>query len=248
MIFPVALLAGGLAKRMRPLTEEIPKALLDVAGEPFIFHQLRLLSDRGAGEVVVCAGYLGEMIRQAVGGGERFGLTIRFSFDWPTLLGTAGAIRQALPLLGEAFFVQYGDSYLTCDYGEVQESFRESGRLGMMTVFRNFGQWDRSNVEYEDGRLLTYDKKNQTARMHHIDYGLGLFRRQAFDPVPADRPSDLAELYRDLLGRGELASFEIKERFYEIGSPAGLEELRQHLGGHRQDAKSAKKRFMNEAQ
>ena len=132
--------------------------------------------------------------------------------------------------MGEAFFVQYGDSYLTCDYREVQESFRESGHLGMMTVFRNLGQWDRSNVEYENGRILTYDKINQTARMHHIDYGLGLFRRQAFDSVPVDRPSDLAELYRDLLVRGELASFEMKERFYEIGSLAGLEELRQHLG------------------
>jgi NDP-sugar pyrophosphorylase family protein len=231
MILPVALLAGGLAKRLRPLTEELPKALLDVAGEPFIFHQLRLLAERGSGEVVVCAGYLGEMIRQAVGGGERFGLTVRYSFDWPHLLGTAGAIRQALPLLGEAFFVQYGDSYLTCDYQKVQNCFRESGRLGMMTVFRNLGQWDRSNVEYENGRILAYDKGNQTARMRHIDYGLGLFRREAFDTVPADLPCDLAELYRDLLRRGELASFEMKERFYEIGSLAGLEELRRLLGG-----------------
>jgi NDP-sugar pyrophosphorylase family protein len=231
MILPVALLAGGLAKRMRPLTEEMPKALLDVAGEPFIFHQLRLLVERGAARVVVCAGYLGEMIRQAVGGGERFGLTVRYSFDWPNLLGTAGAIRQALPLLGEAFFVQYGDSYLTCDYQQVQNSFRESGRLGMMTVFRNLGEWDRSNVEYENGQIRVYDKRNQTARMRHIDYGLGLFRREAFDTVPADRPCDLAELYQDLLRRGELASFEMNERFYEIGSLAGLEELRRLLGG-----------------
>ena len=231
MILPVALLAGGLAKRLRPLTEEVPKALLEVAGEPFIFHQLRLLAERGAGEVVVCAGYLGEMIRQAVGRGERFGLTVRYSFDWPNLLGTAGAIRQALPLLGNTFFVQYGDSYLTCDYQEVQESFRQSGCLGMMTVFRNLGQWDRSNVEYENGRILVYDKRNQTTRMHHIDYGLGLFRREAFDSVPADRSYDLAELYQDLLRRGRLGSFEMKERFYEIGSLAGLEELRRLLIG-----------------
>jgi NDP-sugar pyrophosphorylase family protein len=216
---------------MRPLTEEMPKALLDVAGEPFIFHQLRLLSERGAAKVVVCAGYMGEMIRQAVGGGERFGLTVQYSFDWPDLLGTAGAIRQALPLLGESFFVQYGDSYLTCDYQQVQNSFRESGRLGMMTVFRNMGQWDRSNVEYEDGQIRVYDKRSQTARMRHIDYGLGVFRREAFDTVPADRSWDLAELYQDLLRRGELASFEMNERFYEIGSLAGLEELRRLLGG-----------------
>lgn len=230
MTLPVALLAGGQAKRLRPLTEQIPKALVDVAGDPFIFHQLRLLAERGIKQVVICAGYHGEMIRAAVGGGEGFGLQVRYSFDWPNLLGTAGAIRKALPLLGEAFFVQYGDSYLTCDYLEVQNSFRKGGRLGLMTVFRNQGQWDRSNVQYEAGRILAYDKLNQTDRMHHIDYGLGVFSQEAFDSVPADQPRDLVYLYQDLLRRGELASFEVKERFYEIGSFAGLEELRRHLG------------------
>ena len=232
MIFPVALLAGGLAKRMRPLTAKVPKALLDVAGEPFIFHQLRLLAAQGAGEAVVCAGYLGEMIRQAVGGGERFGLTVGYSFDWPDLQGTAGAIRQALPLLGEAFFVQYGDSYLTCDYWKVQESFRESGRLGMMTVFRNLGQWDRSNVEYENARILTYDKINQTARMHHIDYGLGALRGAALEVYPIDQPLDLATVYQDLLAANQLAGYEVSGRFYEIGSPSGLAETRQYLARH----------------
>jgi len=230
MTLPVALLAGGLAKRLRPLTEQTPKALVDVAGDPFIFHQLRVLAERGVSQVVVCAGYLGEMIRAAVGEGQRFGLEVRFSFDWPKLLGTAGAIRKALPLLGEAFFVQYGDSYLTCNYLEVQNSFRQSGCLGLMTVFRNQGQWDRSNVQYEDGRILDYDKLNQTDRMHYIDYGLGVFGQEAFDSVPADQPGDLVHLYQDLLRRGELASFEVKERFYEIGSFSGLEELRRHLG------------------
>jgi NDP-sugar pyrophosphorylase family protein len=235
-MFPAAILAGGLARRLRPLTESIPKALVEVQGEPFIAHQLRLLRSKGLRRVVLCVGYRGEMIQEFVGTGAEYGVQVEFSYDGPRLLGTAGALKKALPLLGKAFFVLYGDSYLPCDYQQVQNSFRESGRQGMMTVFRNLGQWDRSNVEYENGRILVYDKRNQTARMRHIDYGLGLFRREAFDTVPADRPCDLAELYQDLLRRGELASFEMKERFYEIGSLAGLEELRRLLGGQSGDA------------
>ena len=230
-MFPAAILAGGLATRLRPITETIPKALVEVQGEPFIAHQLRLLRSKGLRRIVLCVGYRGEMIQEFAGTGAEYGVQVEFSYDGPRLLGTAGALKKALPLLGEAFFVLYGDSYLPCDYQQVQNSFRENGRLGMMTVFRNLGQWDRSNVEYENGRILVYDKRNQTARMRHIDYGLGVFSREAFDTVPADRPCDLAELYQDLLQRGELASFEMKERFYEIGSLAGLEELRRLLGG-----------------
>lgn len=230
-LLPVAILAGGLATRLRPLTETVPKALLDVGGEPFIAHQLRLLRANGIERVVVCAGYLGELIEAAVGDGAALGLRVAYAFDGPTLLGTAGALKRALPLLGEACFVLYGDSYLPCDYRAVQAAFEASGRLALMTVFRNDGRWDASNVEFVDGRLLAYDKRAPAPRMRHIDYGLGLFRRAAFDLVPAGEPSDLAVLYRRLLARGELAGHEVARRFYEIGSPAGLEETRRYLAG-----------------
>jgi NDP-sugar pyrophosphorylase family protein len=229
--FPVAILAGGLARRLQPLTEAIPKALVDVNGEPFIAHQLRLLRTRGVERVVVCAGHLGEMIRDAVGDGGRFGLQVEFAFDGPRLLGTGGAIKRALPRLGEAFFVLYGDTYLSCDYRAVQLAFERSGKPALMTVFRNDNRWDKSNVEFMNGRILAYDKRHQTPRMHHIDYGLGVFSKGAFDGVPRDQPYDLAVLYHSLLAGGQLAAYEVDQRFYEIGTVEGLAETRRHLAG-----------------
>jgi N-acetyl-alpha-D-muramate 1-phosphate uridylyltransferase len=228
-LYPVAILAGGLATRMRPLTETIPKALLDVNGEPFIAHQLRLLAGQGAHRVVVCVGYLGERVEQWVGDGRRFGLDVRFSFDGPRLLGTAGALARALPLLGKRFFVLYGDSYLPCDFAAVQRAFDAAGKRALMTVFRNEGRFDASNVLFEADRIVTYDKVHRTAAMHHIDYGLGLFDRRAFDTVPRDQPCGLAELYQAMLAQGELAACEIHDRFYEIGSFEGLEETCRYL-------------------
>lgn len=231
-MLPVAILAGGVATRLRPLTETIPKALVDVNGEPFIAHQLRLLRAKGIERVIVCAGYLGEMIQEYVGDGVRFGLQVEFSFDGSHLLGTGGAIKKALPLLGDAFFVLYGDSYLPCDYRAAQAEFNTSGRLALMTVFRNDGHWDSSNVEFVDGRIIAYNKQYRTPAMHYIDYGLGAFKRSAFEIVPDDQPYDLAALYQYLLTQGELAAYETSQRFYEIGSLEGLEETRRYLAVH----------------
>lgn len=224
-MLPVAILAGGLATRLRPITERIPKALIDINGEPFIAHQLRLLRSRGIRRVVLCLGYLGEMVGEFVGDGRAFGLAVEYSFDGPVLRGTAGAVHQALGLLGDAFFVLYGDSWLPCDYAAVESAFLDSGKTGLMTIFRNEGQWDSSNVEFTGGQILAYDKKNRTPRMQYIDYGLGVFKRQAFSGLESGSVHDLAALYQDLLARGELAALEIAERFYEIGSVAGIQEL-----------------------
>lgn len=229
-MLPAAILAGGLATRLRPLTATIPKSLIPVAGEPFIAHQLRLLRKRGIDRVVICAGYLGEMIEEFAGNGAVFGLQIDYSWDGPALLGTAGALRKALPLLGDKFFVLYGDSYLLCDYSRIQDIFMESGKSGLMTVFPNESQWDTSNVEYRDGRIVAYSKRMRTPRMRHIDYGLGIFRRSVFAARNIE-PDDLADVYADLLARNELAAVEVPERFYETGSFAGLAELSALLTG-----------------
>ena len=228
-MFPVAILAGGVATRLQPLTETIPKALLDVNGEPFIAHQLRLLQVNGIERVIVCAGHLGKMIQDYVGEGVRFGLQVEFSFDGPRLLGTAGAVKRALPFLSDSFFVLYGDTYLPCDYRAIQTEFENSGRPALMTVFRNEDHWDRSNVEFTKGRIVAYDKRNRTPGMRHIDYGLGVFHQGAFSIVPPDQPYDLAALYQHLLRQGELAAYEVHQRFYEIGSLEGLEETRRYL-------------------
>jgi NDP-sugar pyrophosphorylase family protein len=228
-MYPIAILAGGLATRMWPLTATVPKALLDVNGEPFIAHQLRLLASWGAESVVICTGYLGEQVEAYVGDGARFGLRVAFSPDGDRLLGTAGALKRALPLLGERFLVIYGDSYLPCDARAAVRDFNASGKLALMTVVRNDGQWDASNVVFEGGRIVSYDKKARTAAMRHIDYGLGALDARAFADVPADRPSCLADLYQSLQARGELAGHEVTGRFYEIGSFQGLEELCRYL-------------------
>lgn len=228
-LLPVVILAGGLATRLRPLTETIPKALVDVNGEPFIAHQLRLLRSNGIERAIVCAAHLGEMIQEYIGDGGRFNLRVEFVFDGPRLLGTAGAVKRALPLLGQNFFVLYGDSYLPCDYRAVQTAFVENGRQALMTVFHNQGYWDTSNVEYAEGRIMAYNKRSPTPRMHYIDYGLGIFHRSVFTLVPDDQVYDLAVLYQVLLKAGQLAAYEVRQRFYEIGSFAGLEETRHYL-------------------
>lgn len=229
MSLPVAILAGGLAKRLRPLTGRMPKSLIEVAGRPFIIHQLNLLRRKGLKEVVLCVGYLGEQIQKVVGDGALWGVRVKYVFDGPKLLGTGGALRHALPELGDAFFVMYGDSYLDCDYVAIERFFRRSGCLGLMTILKNMNQWDKSNVVFENGHILRYDKQNRTPEMKHIDYGLGILRATAFEDYFLVLPVDLEQVYQDLLARKQLAGFEVKERFYEIGSPDGLEETRRHI-------------------
>jgi NDP-sugar pyrophosphorylase family protein len=225
-MLPVAILAGGLATRLGPLTKNIPKSLIPIHGEPFVAHQLRLLQRSGVQHVILCVGYLGNMIEQAIGDGSAFGVKVEYSYDGVTLLGTAGAVKSAVPMLGEKFFVMYGDSYLSCDYAAVEQEFSRQNKLGLMTVFRNDGQWDASNVEFEERSILAYSKKNRTARMRYIDYGLGVFHAEVFART---RATDLADVYAELLQNGDLAAVEVRKRFYEIGSPAGLKEMTSFL-------------------
>ena len=231
-LLPVVILAGGLATRLGDVARTQPKCMIDVAGQPFLFHQLQLLHAQGLRQAVICLGHLGEQVVEAVGHGTGFGLEIQYSFDGPTLVGTAGAIRRALPLLPDQFFVLYGDSYLTCPFAAVQHAFEASGKRSLMTVFKNDQQWDTSNVEFQNGRILAYDKAHRTPKMKHIDYGLGLFSRNVFKAIAEDRPTDLVSLYQEMLRLDQLAAFEVFERFYEIGSHAGLEETRKLLSHH----------------
>jgi NDP-sugar pyrophosphorylase family protein len=226
---PVAILAGGLATRLRPITEKIPKSLLPVAGKLFLAHQLELLHARGIRRAVLCLGHLGEMIQREFGNGSAFGVQLDYSFDGPKLLGTGGAIKHALPLLGDEFFVLYGDSYLPVEYRPIAEFFRRGGKLGCMTVYRNEGRYDTSNVVFRDGEIVVYDKKNRLPEMRHIDYGLSLFKAAAFGSYSAGQPFDLAEVMGKLVREKQLAGYEVRERFYEIGSPAGLNELEMLL-------------------
>ena len=229
MSLPVAILAGGLGTRMRPHTERIPKVLLEVAGEPFAVHQIKLLARHGVRRIVFCVGCMGDQVQAALGDGQRWGVHLDYIFDGPTLLGTGGALRNALPKLGGSFFVLYGDSYLDCDFAAVGKAFLSSGKLGLMTVVRNKNRWDTSNVVLASGVIVRYDKRNLSPEMEHIDYGLGLLRANVFDAYPPNSSFDLVAVYQDLIAKGQLAGYEMSSRFYEIGSPAGLEETRRLL-------------------
>jgi NDP-sugar pyrophosphorylase family protein len=222
---PVVILAGGLATRLRPLTERIPKTLVEVAGRPFLEHQIELLKRNEITDIVLCVGYLGEMIKQQYGNGGSLGVHLSYSFDGPRLLGTGGAIKKALPLLPDSFFVLYGDSYLPVDYQAVTAAFRKGAKPALMTVYANNDAWDRSNVWFDSGRIRLYSKREKLSQMRYIDYGLMICTRQVFDHYGDDVSFDLADTLEDLSRNGQLAGYEVYQRFYEIGSPAGLAEL-----------------------
>ena len=229
MSLPVAILAGGLGTRLRPHTERIPKALMEVALRPFVEHQLELLRRNGYSRVVFCLGYLGHLVKARLTQRHIMGMDLEFVFDGEQLLGTGGALRNALPLLGEQFFVLYGDSYLDCDYHAVESAFISSRKCGLMTVFANRNQWQRSNVLFDQGRILRYDKLQPTDAMQHIDYGLGALSAKAFDNYSSNTFLDLATVYQDLIVAQELAGYEVSQRFYEIGSIEGLAETGGYL-------------------
>jgi NDP-sugar pyrophosphorylase family protein len=219
---PICVLAGGRGTRLGEHVRETPKPLLEVAGEPFLVHQLRLLAAHGAGEVVLCVGYLGERIEARIGP-ERFGVRIAYSYDSPELDGTLGAIRRAVPLLGERFLVLYGDTYLRVDYRASAAAWGCSGMPAMMTVLRNEGRWDASNACFDGMRVTAYDKLAPSPQMRWIDYGLGGLTAAALAGTSC-RGCDLSALYAELAKCGELFGFETTERFYEIGTPAALAE------------------------
>jgi NDP-sugar pyrophosphorylase family protein len=222
---PLVILAGGLATRLGPLTQKTPKALVKVAGRPFLEHQIDLLKRNGIVEVILCVGFLGQMIQERYGHGDTLGVRIRYSFDGPKLLGTGGALKKALTLLPDAFFVLYGDSYLPVDYQAVARAFHEADKPALMTVFANSDAWDTSNVWFEEGRIRLYSKREKWPEMRHIDYGLMICTKEMFNDSPDDLPFEMAGTLERLSLIGELAAYEVDRRFYEIGSFSGLAEL-----------------------
>ncbi len=236
---PLALLAGGKATRMYPLTENIPKSLLPINGEPFLAHQLRLLVAQGIRDIIICCGHLGKQIADFAGDGSKFGCHICYSYDGETLLGTGGALRRALPLLGPSFFVMYGDSYLAVEPEHIWKKFLTSGMPALMTVFRNNSQWEASNIEMRNGKIVCYDKRAPYPAMQYIDYGLSLMRSEVLAQWPAETPFDLASVLARLAAGNKLAAYEVFVRFYEIGSPEGYQQTKRMLLSLRQSLQNA---------
>ena len=227
----VVIISGGLGTRLKSLASDIPKALVPVAGRPFVEHQLELLRTQGLKEIVICTGHLGDQIENHLQDGAAFGVSIRYSReDAGALLGTGGALVNALPLLAEEFLVTYGDSYLPTPFGAFMDRCHKSGLPAMMSVYRNAGKWDQSNVRVDGNRVGFYSKKAVSGSCDFIDYGLSYFRKEVIRRyAQIALPLDLAVVHEALVSANELGAYRVEERFYEVGKPEGVAELNGYL-------------------
>lgn len=222
------ILAGGLATRLRPITEKIPKALIKINGIPFIDYQLNYLKKQGIINVVMCTGFLGEQIFKFVDNGSRYGLKVVYSNDGEKLLGTGGAIKNAATLLDDDFFILYGDSFLPIEFNPIYNKFKYNKLPALMTILENNNQWDKSNVIFDGKQINLYDKKNYTDQMNYIDYGLSICKKDIFTKMTYNI-FDLAEVFTSLSKESQLDFYEVHQRFYEIGSSAGISEFKEYV-------------------
>jgi NDP-sugar pyrophosphorylase family protein len=220
------ILAGGRGTRLGALTDDRPKALVEVAGRPFLEYQLELLRVGGVRDIVLCVGYLGSLVEDAIGDGSRLGLSIRYSHDGPEPLGTAGAVRNTLPLLEERFLVTYGDTLLSVDHAAVFRAHASSGLPALMTVLENEDSLGPSNAVVDGGLVVAYGKSPPPEGARWIDYGLLAFDREA---IAASTTADLEPVLAALAAEKRLAAYEVDERFYEIGDEAGLAETTEFV-------------------
>jgi MurNAc alpha-1-phosphate uridylyltransferase len=226
----VVILAGGLGTRLRPLTNRVPKSLIEIHGKPFLEYQIELLKHNEINDIVLCVGHLAEQIKDYFRDGKVFGVDIQYSEEDKELLGTAGALKKAEPLLEETFFVLDGDSYLPLDYAEVMSYFKERDKLALLVVYRNYNRYDRSNVVIDAEMVKVYSREKQVPSMIYIHAGLSIVTKEALALVPDGQPVSQDELWSKLISRNELLAFETDCRFYEVGSFSGLEEFRQLMG------------------
>lgn len=221
------ILAGGLATRLRPLTDAVPKVMVDIQGKPFLRYQLDLLRKNDVNDIVLCVGHLADKVREHFGDGKAFGVRIRYSDEGPHLMGTAGALKKAQPMLAKMFLVLDGDSYLALDYKKIMTSFKDRDKLALMVVYKNHDRYDKSNTTIDGDMVKAYDRSRKIPGMVHIHAGLSVLRREALALIPSDRSSSQDELWSELIASDQLMAFTAPGRFYEVGSISGLAEFRQ---------------------
>lgn len=221
------ILAGGLGTRLQPLTSDRPKSLVEVAGKPFLQLQLELLRAHGLTRIVLCVGHQADQIISRFGTGTELGVAITYSQDGDIPLGTGGALVNALTHLKDWFLVLDGDSYLPIDFEATIADFTTRQPLALMTVFRNENRYGRSNVAIKDGWVSVYDRKEGDFAYMHA--GLTIFRRKALEGFPTKRFMLMDAIYQKLVADHSLASFELRQRFYEVGSHSGLRDLEEYL-------------------
>jgi NDP-sugar pyrophosphorylase family protein len=223
------ILAGGLGTRLGRLTRTVPKPMVLVDGKPFVEYEIALLRANGVDDLVLCVGYLGEVIEEHLGDGRGFGVRIRYAYDGPELLGPAGALKRAAPLLQDSFFVTYGDAYLRADYRKIMSRLLESGALGLMTVYKNDDRHGKSDLVVKGGCVVRYDKNSRVRGMKWINFGVSALRKQALRAISPGGYCGEEEFYGELIGRRELLAYAVRRRFYEIGTPAALGEFERFI-------------------
>jgi len=226
----VAILAGGFATRLGNLTEDRPKSMVEIQGKPFLEYQLDILKKGGINNIVLCLGYKGEQIERYFVNGRKYGINIQYSFE-DRLLGTAGALKKAEVLLDDIFFTMYGDSYLFLNFSQVKSYFEYRNKLALMTVYKNYNQYDKSNTVVEGNLVKKFSKKEKAKDMVYIDYGANIFRKEVLEIIPENQVHSLDDLFCLLIKMRELLAFEVKDRFYEIGSLQGLKDFEQYIEG-----------------
>jgi len=226
----VVILAGGLATRLGNLTRNQPKSMVKVWGKPFLEYQLEVLRRGGIEDIILCIGHMGEQIERHFGNGSKYGVNIEYSTE-DKLLGTAGALKKAEALLNGRFFTMYGDSYLFLDFSLVMSYFESRNKLALMTVYKNYDRYDKSNTIVEEGLVKKFSKKERTRDMVYIEYGANIFKKEALEMIPENQFYSLDDFFPSLIKMEELLAFEVKERFYELGSPQGFEEFKTYIRG-----------------
>ena len=225
----VVIIAGGLGTRLGSLTVNQPKSMIQILGKPFIEYQFDLLTKGSVNDVVLCLGYQSQQIEDYCGDGRKFGVNLKYSFEGKPL-DTAGAIKLAEPLLEEYFFTLYGDSYVFIDFKDMLSVWQQKKSLGVMSVYQNHDRFDKSNTAVVDGRVTFYSKEKRE-NLKYIDYGVNLFRKEVLNLIPEAEPYSMGTLFNQLISRNELLAFEVKKRFYEIGSVNGLTEFTEYVKG-----------------
>ena len=223
------ILAGGLATRLRPITDNVPKSMVPANGKPFLEYQIELLRKSGIINIVLCIGHRCDLIKDYFRDGKKFNINITYSQE-KELLGTGGALRNAYNFLDDHFFVLYGDAYLNIDYLGVMDYLKKMQCSALLTIYKNEGRFDNSNVEFINDKFVIYDKQNPTEKMNYIDYGLSILSKRIVKKyIPNNTFYDLADCYNALSKKNQLIGYEAKRRFYEIGSISGLRDFEKYI-------------------
>lgn len=222
-------LAGGLGERLRPLTEELPKPLVPVHGKPVLQYLLERLRSSGIAEVVLLTGYQGSKIEECFGDGSALGLRIVYARE-EIPLGTGGALKNAAEVLADDFLLLNGDTLLDIDFAVLVTAFRKRRVLGLLVAYENPEGNPPNNLRLAaDGRVVTYSKCDATS-LTHVDAGVGVFRRAILDWIPGDRAVSLeGEVYPRLIKQRQLWAFTTRDRFFDMGTFAGLWALEAQL-------------------